>query len=546
MPPWMICTQRRQRTRLWWRTATRRRRGRPTSSTRRRRAWSAAAPSPWLLPRPGAACCSCVLVIAWAIDTSVGRGHPQRRSSRASTSAGCTEDELAGRVGDVAADYAATPVELARRRRHLRRPPPARSASWSTRTADRRRRTRGRRRTRSCSRARSTGSRRSFHRRARHRCGSRSNAEQVGHAPSSRSRATAARRPIEPSIELGRRRVQRRARRATASGIDASRRGAPPAERGRGRGGRRRRRHPLDVEPVGPIPPLGSDEAAPQAGRRGRGARPPSRCRSRPAERGRDDRRRASCGLAGSACASNRDGTVGRHPRRRRRSIADLRRAVRRTSSGHPTDASLHPRGRRAGHPPEPARHLLLRRRRRRRAVLDAMHAGSRGRPRSLVEGPAPFTTAEAEALGIKEPVGGNNAWAGRAHQAKSGFTTYHDAGEQPGHEHPPHGRPRARRDHPAGRDVLDQRPRRQAHRREGLRARRRHRQRRARPRRSAAACRQFATTLFNAAFFAGLALRRVPGPLGVLRPLPAGPRGDDGLPGPRPRSSRTTRRTGS
>ena len=46
----------------------------------------------------------------------------------------------------------------------------------------------------------------------------------------------------------------------------------------------------------------------------------------------------------------------------------------------------------------------------------------------------------------------------------------------------------------------------------------------------------QFATTMFNAAYFAGPPHRRVAGPLRVLRPLPPRARGDDGLPGARPR----------
>ena len=45
-----------------------------------------------------------------------------------------------------------------------------------------------------------------------------------------------------------------------------------------------------------------------------------------------------------------------------------------------------------------------------------------------LTEGPASFTAADAEAYGIKEPVGGNNAWrSGAPTTAGPGFTTYHD-----------------------------------------------------------------------------------------------------------------------
>ena len=109
----MICTPRRQRTRLRWRAATRRRRGRPTSSTappRRRR--PAAPRRRWLLPAilvP--VVLLVVLVIAWAVDTS--SSEVARNVQLAGVDiGGLTEDELAGRVGDVAADFAATPVEL--------------------------------------------------------------------------------------------------------------------------------------------------------------------------------------------------------------------------------------------------------------------------------------------------------------------------------------------------------------------------------------------------------------------------------------------------
>ena len=72
-------------------------------------------------------------------------------------------------------------------------------------------------------------------------------------------------------------------------------------------------------------------------------------------------------------------------------------------------------------------------------------------------------------------------------------------------HEHPPHGRHRARRDHPAGRDVLAQRCVGAADEGEGLRRCAARSRTASTPRRSAAAVSQFATTLFNAAFFAGL-----------------------------------------
>ena len=45
----------------------------------------------------------------------------------------------------------------------------------------------------------------------------------------------------------------------------------------------------------------------------------------------------------------------------------------------------------------------------------------------------------------------------------------------------------------------------------------------------------QFATTFFNASLYAGPRLRRVPEPLALHQPLPAGPRGDALVPAPRP-----------
>jgi vancomycin resistance protein YoaR len=62
--------------------------------------------------------------------------------------------------------------------------------------------------------------------------------------------------------------------------------------------------------------------------------------------------------------------------------------------------------------------------------ILDALRAGTRAVDLALTEGPASFTLADAEAYGIKEPIGGNNAWrSGAPTTAAPGFTTYHDAG---------------------------------------------------------------------------------------------------------------------
>lgn len=59
--------------------------------------------------------------------------------------------------------------------------------------------------------------------------------------------------------------------------------------------------------------------------------------------------------------------------------------------------------------------------------VLDALTAEQEAVDLELVEGQAPFTTAEAEAYQIRGPVGGNQAWRdGAPTTAGPGFTTYH------------------------------------------------------------------------------------------------------------------------
>lgn len=60
--------------------------------------------------------------------------------------------------------------------------------------------------------------------------------------------------------------------------------------------------------------------------------------------------------------------------------------------------------------------------------ILAALQEGSRSVELPLVDGPASFTVADAEAYGIKQAVGGNHAWRnGAPTAAEPGFTTYHD-----------------------------------------------------------------------------------------------------------------------
>ena len=158
---------------------------------------------------------------------------------------------------------------------------------------------------------------------------------------------------------------------------------------------------------------------------------------------------------------------------------------------------------------PERGRHRLLRRRDGRSALLDAL----RGRRRAAVElalGPTPrrgHHRAELEGLRRSRS---RSAAPGRGRRAAAdevGARVHHLPRRRrgPGHQHPPHRRPRPRRGDPAGRHVLGERPRRAAHHGERLRRR---------PAPSATASTssevgggvsQFATTLFNAAYFAGL-----------------------------------------
>lgn len=61
--------------------------------------------------------------------------------------------------------------------------------------------------------------------------------------------------------------------------------------------------------------------------------------------------------------------------------------------------------------------------------ILTALRAGQDSVTLELVEGPAAFTVADAREWGITQPVGGNHAWRnGAPTTAGPGFTTYHAA----------------------------------------------------------------------------------------------------------------------
>ena len=60
--------------------------------------------------------------------------------------------------------------------------------------------------------------------------------------------------------------------------------------------------------------------------------------------------------------------------------------------------------------------------------ILAALQNGTHSVELELTEGPASFTAADAQAYGIKQPVCGNNAWrSGAPTTGPPGFTTYHD-----------------------------------------------------------------------------------------------------------------------
>lgn len=62
--------------------------------------------------------------------------------------------------------------------------------------------------------------------------------------------------------------------------------------------------------------------------------------------------------------------------------------------------------------------------------ILEAMHADVRTAALTPVEGPADITADDVRGWGINQPVGGNNAWRnGAPTTAGPGFTTYHSAG---------------------------------------------------------------------------------------------------------------------
>jgi vancomycin resistance protein YoaR len=179
----------------------------------------------------------------------------------------------------------------------------------------------------------------------------------------------------------------------------------------------------LDVE-AGPIPPLGSEDAAREAAADAESlVRDPLAVTTPTGNRTiSPDQLRTWVRLA-----SNPDGTVvvslddAAVSSTLRRAFADV--------EGHPVNASFTLQG---GvpviRPDQPGKVCCAEGSS--AAALTAMQGADRTVELTLVDGPAPFTVADAEAYGITQPVGGNNAWrSGAPTTAGPGFTTYHDAG---------------------------------------------------------------------------------------------------------------------
>ena len=307
-----MSTRRRPRTRLWsWSPSRRRRHGPRTSARPRRRAARGAVAG-------GAGCCRSLLVpvvlvlllvIAWAVDSSSG-GVARNVQLAGVDIGGLSEDELAGRVGDVAAELHRHPGRAGRRRRRLRdhrrrhradgrrggAPPRAPSRSATAR---------------SCSPGRSRGRARSS-RSGRRPLQFQVNAEQVA-ATVVALEGDARTPPTEPTVELvdGAFEVVPG---VDGAGLDTAEIAAAAARASpRPRWPRTSASSASSVE-VGPIPPLGSEEAAAGRGRRRRGAR--ERAGRDPHERRQPHDHAPSSCARGCSSSSNPDGTV----------VVDLRR----------------------------------------------------------------------------------------------------------------------------------------------------------------------------------------------------------------------------
>jgi vancomycin resistance protein YoaR len=356
-----------------------------------------------------------VLVIAWAVDS--GSGEVARNVQLAGVDiGGLTEDELAGPVGDVASDFAATPVELAVGDTTYRTTASdiglmvdeEETAASALEVGES-----------SFLLARPFGWAMSLFSERQAPLQLRVNAELVA-SKVVELEGDDRTPPAEPTVEL----VDGAF--TVVPGEDGH--GLDPAEVARRLPGMAEAAV-ADGEGVirlelsrGPIPPLGSEEEARDAASRAEALV------SEPVEiRTPGGSRVISAELLRSwvRLASEPDGSVEvtLDPAD---SAAGLRTAFA-DVEGHPVDASFTLEG---GvpviRPDQPGKVCCGDTAG--PTILAALQGGTRSVELPLVDGEASFTVADAEAYGIKEPVGGNHAWRnGAPTTGDPGFTTYHD-----------------------------------------------------------------------------------------------------------------------
>ena len=355
-----------------------------------------------------------VLVIGWTVDTSSG-GVPRNVRLAGRDVGGLSEDELAGRIGDVAQDFASTPVEIT-----------VEDTTYSTTagelglTVDEAETATAALETddstfvllRPFSWARSLLSERSTSLRFQ------VNAEQVA-AVVVELQGTDRIAPTEPTVEL----VEGQF--TVIVGKDGE--GIDPGEVARELPGAAQVATDGDGESIrlnaerGPIPPLGSEEAATEAAIAAEAlvAEPVEIRTDRGSRTISSDELRSWVALA-----SQPDGSVVvtfDQPK----VAPGLERAFR-DVEGHPVNASFTLEN---GVPvivPDQLGKVCCGGDTGAQ-ILATIESGTRVVDLPLVDGPAPFTAASAEAYGIVEAVGGNNGWRdGSPTTADPGFTTYH------------------------------------------------------------------------------------------------------------------------
>ena len=358
-----------------------------------------------------------VLVIAWAVDTSSG-GVARNVELADVDISGLSEDELAGRVGDVAADFGATPVDLVVDDKSY-----GTTASELGLTVDEEQ---------TAASALEVGESSLFIVRPLAWAGSLFSERQAPLQLRVNADLVAAKvvelegedriQPTEPTVELveGAFRVVPGQDGTGLDPVEVARQ-LPGAAKATVTAGGDTIRVELDRSP---IPPLGSIEEAEQAAAAAEAlVSEPVEIRTAGGARTIDpDQLRSWVRLA-----NNPDGSLAisfdqaEADAGLRRAFADI--------DGRPVDATFTlENGIPVIRPDQPG--MVCCGDGTATTILQALQGGTRSVELPLVEGAAPFTVAEAEAYGIREPVGGNHAWRnGAPTTAGPGFTTYHSAG---------------------------------------------------------------------------------------------------------------------